>query len=505
MQRNEIESVLILGGGTAGWMAAASLASRFEGSGLKVTLVESEDLGVIGVGEATVPYMKEFVAELGISEPDFMKETSATYKLGIDFVDWLAQGRSFFHSFGGYGATHRRVPFHHYWARACAQGKFSNLDDYCLPALMARHNKFALPNFKKQTELTSFNYAFHLDAIAFARMLSAHAQKKGVERVEGEVINWALCDATGAVASVTLKTGQTLRADLFIDCSGFKGVLIEQALKTGYEDWSNWLLCNSAVAVQSAGDGQMPPYTRAKASTAGWQWKIPLQQRDGNGYVYSNNFISDDEALSGLLGEISGTAITDPKLIRFVTGMRKKIWNKNVFALGLASGFMEPLESTSIYLVQSSLDILFAHFPTKQFDERLIARANDASRRRQERLRDFLILHYWPNQRHGESFWDACRNMIVPSSLSERLMEFKAVGQVSLDDVDFFRMPNWLAMFAGLDILPDHYHPLAGAMDAAVLDEMLGGMRTSLSSFVHKLPTQAEFIRANASILSFEH
>lgn len=495
MSDTRIRSIVIVGGGTAGWMSACALANRFRTC--KITLVESAEIGTVGVGEATVPYLKEFLKDLKIDEQDFIKHTRATYKLGIDFDGWHKPGERFLHPFAGYGARIARIPFHHFWTKLKQQNTALELDAYCLASQMARHNKFALPKTNCDVELSSFNYAFHFDANLFAQYLSKIAQQLGVTRIESRVTRVNQCVDSGFIKSLELTNSETINGELFIDCSGFKGLLIEETLKTGYEDWRHWLPCDRAVAVPCASKGEPAPYTRSLAMEAGWQWRIPLQHRVGNGYVYASSYLSDDEALAQLQKNLQGEALAEPKLIPFITGLRKQTWNKNVFSIGLASGFLEPLESTSIYLVQSSLDIFINHFPNNRFDPVLIASVNHILRQRQERLRDFLIFHYAANQRHGQKFWDDCRSMTLPESLTQRIKTFRHIAQVPLDELDFFRTNSWLAMFAGFNITADYYHPIVDDFDPQLLEQELQTIAHNIQTTVMTLPSHKDFIQRN--------
>ncbi|WP_039915885.1 tryptophan halogenase family protein [Cellvibrio mixtus] len=494
---SRIRSIVIVGGGTAGWMTAAALANRFKQSVTKITLVESVEIGIIGVGEATVPYIKEFLQDLNVNEVDFMRATKATYKLGIDFDGWYKPGEKFIHPFAGYGARIARIPFHHYWAKMRMQKKAQALDAYCLAVQMARHNKFALPKANNDLELSSFNYAFHFDAGLFAHYLSGIAQTLGVKRIQANVKQVNQCPDSGFIRSLGLDTGEIIEGEFFIDCSGFNGLLIEQTLKTGYENWNQWLRCDRAVAMPCTSELTPASATRSLAMEAGWQWRIPLQHRVGNGYVYCSDFISDDIAAEKLRENLEGGALADPKFIRFTTGMRKKAWNKNVFCVGLASGFMEPLESTSIYLIQSSLALLLNHFPNKQYNQTLIDTVNSNLRTRQEKLRDFLILHYHANQRHGQKFWDECRHMSIPETLAVRIDHFKKTCQPQVDELDFFGTNSWLAMFSGFNIQPDYYHPVVDDFDEQDVERELANINQKILNTVAQLPTHKEFIQKN--------
>jgi len=492
-----IQSIVIVGGGTAGWMTAAALAKRFAENPIRITLVESADIGTIGVGEATVPFIKEFLTNLDINEIEFIQATNATYKLGICFDGWKQQGHSFLHPFAGYGARIDNIPFHHFWIKMMKLNQAKELDAYCLSSQIARAHKFALPKPNPDVELSSFNYAFHFDATLFAQYLSNYAQKLGVKRIEATVLSVTQNPTTGFINALHLSNEQKIEGELFIDCSGFKGLLIEETLKTGYENWTQWLPCDRAVAIPCDSNGELAPYTRSLACEAGWQWRIQLQYRTGNGYVYSSNHISDEHAVEKLTENLEGKALASPKLMRFVTGMRKQSWHKNVFAIGLASGFLEPLESTSIYMIQESINLLIDNFPNKNWHPQLITESNKALRIRQEKLRDFIILHYCLNERHGESFWDACRTMSPPDTLNEQIERFKNTAQVAVTHLDFFRTNSWLAMFAGFNRIPDYYHPFVDNFDEALVAQELRNIANGITNAVTGLPSHQEFIQKN--------
>lgn len=507
MSDSHTRSIVILGGGTAGWMAAAALAKRFSRSTTRITLIESEAIGTIGVGEATVPFIKEFLQDLQINEVEFMRATNATYKLGIDFDGWHKPGEKFIHPFGGYGARIARIPFHHYWLKLRAQNRAQSLDAYSLAVQMARANKFALPKTNNDIELSQFNYAFHFDAGLFAQYLARLAQNLGVTRIEAKVTQVEQDADSGFIRALQLDNHARITGDFFIDCSGFQGLLIEQTLKTGYENWSHWLRCDRAVALPCSRTQAPAPATRALAMEAGWQWRIPLQHRVGNGYVYCSDYIADADAEQKLRTNLEGEALADAKLIRFTTGMRKQIWNKNVFCLGLASGFMEPLESTSIYLIQSSINLLLNHFPNCRNSsvggnpsssyQTLAKTVNKNLRIRQEKLRDFLILHYCANQRQGQAFWDDCRQMEIPDSLQERIEHFVATGQPQVDELDFFGTHSWLAMFSGFHKLANYYHPVVDDFDSQALEQELGAISRSIHNTVASLPSHDTFLQKN--------
>lgn len=399
MSCNKIENIIIVGGGTAGWMAASSLANFLKNTPTKISVIESPTIATVGVGEATLPTIRGFNFSLGIDELDVIKKTQATFKLGIEFKDWYKIGHSFFHPFAQYGLKVNGVDFHHYWQKMRSVGDKTNISDYCLPILMAKMGRFCQPSERPTTPLAKYAYAYHFDALLYSDYLRQYALNLGVERLEKTVVDVSLNTSNGFIQSLYLDDGNHLPGDLFIDCSGFQGILIEQALKTGYENWSHWLPCDRAVAIQSENKSDPLPYTRAIAQKAGWQWRIPLQHRQGNGYVYASQHLSDEEAYLSLTRDIGGSLLNEANWLHFTTGVRKKFWNKNCVALGLAGGFLEPLESTSIGLIQTGLAKLHTFFPHQGFDQCLIDEANRLSQAEFERVRDFLILHYNASQR----------------------------------------------------------------------------------------------------------
>lgn len=494
MSDSKLDKIIIVGGGTAGWMAAASLAHFLKDSATEVELIESSDIGTVGVGEATLPGIRDFNIALGIDEVDFIKKTQATFKLGIEFVDWYRKGAAFFHPFSGYGINMNGVGFHHYVTRTRRMGEAIDMADYSLSTVMSRLNKFAQPKPSPPTPLAEFNYAFHLDAVLYARYLRDYAIKRGVRRYDDKVVNVKLKPENGFIESLVLEGGKEIHGDFFIDCSGFQGLLIEQALKTGYEDWRHWLPCDSAAAVQSESSAPPTPYTRATTREAGWQWRIPLQHRMGNGYVYCSQFISDAEAENVLLDNLEGNPISKPRLLKFVTGRRKQFWNKNCAALGLAGGFMEPLESTSISLIQAGISNIQLFFPDKSFNPDDIKEANRRSQLEFERIRDFLILHYKSTQRDDSPLWNYCRNMNIPETLEHKINVFKRRGHLIKHEMESFEDSSWLSMYNGFNIVPELYDSRADRISAEDLRQGLMQMKNSVRKAAEHAPTHAEFI-----------
>ncbi|URL58608.1 tryptophan 7-halogenase [Luteibacter flocculans] len=491
-----ITPIVIVGGGTAGWMAAAALA-RVLGKRATVRLVESEDIGTVGVGEATVPHIKAFNNLLGINEADFVMRTQGTFKLGIQFNDWTRPGDSYIHGFGTMGHDLGLTPFHQFWIKGRLAGLAADLHDYSVNTVAATRGKFlpAPTDVPASNPLGGMAYAYHFDASLYARYLREFSEARGVQRTEGKVRNVELHPESGHVAAIVMDDGERIEGTLFIDCSGFRGLLIEGALQSGYEDWSQWLPCDRALAVPCAKVAEPTPYTRSTARPAGWQWRIPLQHRTGNGYVYCSRYISDDEAAATLLANLDGPALGDPRPLRFVTGMRKKAWNKNVVALGLASGFMEPLESTSIHMIQAGISKLLQLFPADGvMDPLLIDRYNAQTRFESERIRDFLVLHYHATERADSPFWDYCRTMAIPASLQENIDLFRQSGRFFRNGDEMFGVVSWVQVMIGQGILPAGYDPLADQLPDEELPKFLASIRDVVSRNVDLLPTHQQFI-----------
>jgi tryptophan halogenase len=489
-----IRDVLIVGGGTAGWMAAAALARITRNGVTKITVVESDEIGIVGVGEATIPPIISFNQLLGIDEDDFLRQTQGSIKLGIEFVDWARLGHTYFHPFGTYGVDIDAVKFHQFWLKRHLAGVDADIGDYNLSTIAARLGRFTRPSPDPATVLSSLKYAYHFDASLYARYLRAYAEKRGVVRREGKIVDVALRGEDGFIEAVVLENGTRLEADLFIDCSGFRGLLIEQALKTGYEDWSHWLPCDRAVAVPSESAGPPTPFTRSTARAAGWQWRIPLQHRVGNGYVYCSRHISDDEAAATLLANLDSNALAAPRFLRFTTGRRKKAWNKNCVALGLASGFLEPLESTSIHLIQAGISKLLALFPQRDFNPAEIAEYNRLTAIQIEQIRDFIILHYKATTRDDAPLWRSCAAMSVPETLERKMELFRSGGRVFRYEDDLFSDTSWIAVMLGQDITPRSYDPVVDSVG----DEAVAGNFSRLKDIIKRtaeaMPTHSAFL-----------
>jgi tryptophan halogenase len=487
-----IRDVIIVGGGTAGWMAAAALASTM-GEQLRIRLVESETIGTVGVGEATIPAIRLFNGLVGIDENDFIRSTQGTFKLGIEFQNWGRIGERYMHAFGQIGQSLDLIEFWQYWLRARHEGVAEPLGHYSFNETAAREGRFARVPRIPNTELDGLSWAFHFDAGLYARYLRSLAETAGVVRTEGTIVDVTLGGENGFVQSVTLDSGEVIAGELFIDCSGFRGLLIEEALKTGYDDWTHWLPCDRAIALPSENSGPPRPYTQSIAHQAGWQWRIPLQHRTGNGHVFCSDFMSEDEAAAILLANVEGKPMADPRTLPFRTGMRRKGWNRNVVALGLSSGFMEPLESTSIHLIQNGIAKLISHFPDRGF-----AQANvDAYNRRvsydYERIRDFIVLHYHANQR-DEPFWARCREAPIPDTLRDKIELFRATGRVFREQEELFVEAGWFQVLTGQNVVPETWHPLADVLTRDELAGFLGDIRTIVSTNAARLPSHLDFI-----------
>ncbi|WP_420008345.1 tryptophan halogenase family protein [Xanthomonas sacchari] len=491
-----LRNLVIVGGGTAGWMAAAALA-RVLGPDYRITLIESEQIGIVGVGEATVPHIKAFNNLLGINEAEFVRHTQGSFKLGIEFADWQRPGKSYVHGFGTeIGHPLGLLPFQQYWFKQALAGKARPLGAYTLNTVAAKRDRFmtSATDVPPNSPLANIAYAYHFDAALYAGFLRRYAEQRGVTRREGIVEEVQLHPESGDVRAVRLASGETIAGDLFIDCSGFRGLLIEQALHTGYHDFSHWLPCDRALAVPCAKVGPPTPYTRATARAAGWQWRIPLQHRTGNGYVYCSAHISDDEAAATLLANLDGPALADPRPLRFVTGRRKQVWNRNVIALGLASGFMEPLESTSIHLVQSGISKLLELFPREGISPVLVRRYNDRIAFEFDRIRDFLLLHYHATERDDSAFWRHCRSMPITPELQETLELFRDSGRFYRNGDEMFAEISWVQVMVGQGILPRAYHPLVDQVPQADLERFMASVEQTIGHCADAMPPHQAFI-----------
>lgn len=488
-----IRNIVIVGGGTAGWMSAAAL-SRVLGKSHNIHLVESEEIGTVGVGEATIPPLAVFNKVLGLDEDDFLRQTQGTIKLGIEFTDWTRIGHRYMHAFGAVGRPLGMTHFHHFWLRAHALGLDDDWEQYLLNSVAARRLRYGRPEQRRRTPLDPVMHAFHFDAGLYAAYLRRFSENLGVVRTEGKIRQVVLNAFSGHVDAVEMENGTRINGDLFLDCSGFRGLLIEGALGTGFEDWSHWLPCDRAWAVPCALGGEFTPYTRSTARPAGWQWRIPLQHRIGNGHVYSSRHMSDDEAVSILMANLDGEAQAEPRQLRFTAGRRKKMWNRNVIAVGLASGFLEPLESTSIHLVQSAVSRILMALPNGSIDKVEVDDFNAKSQLEYERIRDFIILHYKATEREDTSFWRECKHRDIPAELDRRMRYFQSHGRVSRIYDELFMEVNWIQVFLGQGVMPKSFHPLAEQLTEGELREFLGEVKSMIEHEVAAMPTHAEFI-----------
>jgi tryptophan 7-halogenase len=491
--------IVIVGGGTSGWMTAAAFAKVLKGR-YPITLIESDEIGTVGVGEATIPPIILFNAMLELDENEFMRQTQATFKLGIEFVNWGRLGDRFIHGFGVIGQDTWTVDFHQYWLKQYLAGKAKELDAYSINTMACLHDKFMRPRADMpKSPLSQISYAFHFDASLYARYLRAYSEARGVERIEGRIVEVQLRDGDGYVSAVRLNSGASVAGELFIDCSGFRGLLIEGALHSGFEDWTHWLPCDRAVAVPCRSAHELHPYTRSTARQAGWQWRIPLQHRIGNGYVFSSKYLSEDEATSVLLGNLDGEPLAAPRTIRFTTGRRKLGWNRNVVAVGLSSGFLEPLESTSIHLVQKSIQHLLAFFPTAGFDAADRDKYNEVMRLEYEWVRDFIILHYKATERTDTPFWNYTRAMEVPEFLERRMNLFRTHGRLFREGNELFTKVSWLQVMHGQRFRAQSYHPLADLLTEKEIADYLDEVAGVIEACTRVMPTHARFIAENCA------
>lgn len=480
--------ILIVGGGTAGWMCAAALSRRFAAANLQITLVESEQIGTVGVGEATIPHLRYFNERLGFREPDFLQATSATYKLGIEFINWGQVGEAYIHPFGVFGKKFRDVGFHHLWNRYRHEHPDESLFDYSVSVLAAARGKFAYPSNNPADPLSEYSYAFHIDASRYAAFLRSHAESWGVRRQEGKIVQVHQHPDSGDITKISLDNGTELEADFFIDCSGFQSLLLGKTLGAPFVDWSHWLPCNRAIAVPTTSNGPPLPYTKATAHTAGWQWRIPLQHRTGNGHVYSSDYMSDDEALAILRRNLDGEELAEPRQLMFTAGRRNQTWVKNCLGVGLASGFLEPLESTSIYLIQIAIMKLMELFPRTGDNQVRRDEFNQQMNHEYERIKDFLILHYHATRRTDSRFWNYCRTMPIPDSLHESMEAFKRTGYLKPYKNGLFMVPSWVAVFIGQGVLPESWHPAANEWEASRLHKNMQELKETMKAAAERLP-----------------
>jgi tryptophan halogenase len=494
MNDNRVRKVVIVGGGTAGWMTAAALSHALDLRQCSVTLIESDDIGTIGVGEATIPTIHWFNQIVGLNEKEFMKETHATYKLGIEFKDWTRPGHRYFHPFGRYGLPSDGISFQHRWLRAQLEGHADCFEDYSLNTVAALQGRFEFPATDPRSLLSTLGYAYHFDASLYAKYLRRRSEAKGIRRLEGKVEKIDRHPHTGFIAAVHTHRGDDIAGDLFIDCSGMRGLLIEGVLQTGFEDWSHWLPCDRAVAVPSARVGPPQPFTRSTAREAGWQWRIPLQHRTGNGYVFRGEYISDDEAAASLLGNLDGPPMAEPRFIPFKPGRRLKMWQKNVVAIGLAGGFLEPLESTSIHFIQSGIAKLLSLFPTRDCDPCTVEQYNRVTAEEIIGVRDFLVLHYHSTAERSGPLWEHCRAMPLPDSLKNKEEIFSRTGRIILSPDELFRDSSWFAVLTGQGHAPKDYNPLIDSVSSEENLAHLQRTKANIRMTAAKMPEHSSFL-----------
>ena len=494
---SRLERVVIVGGGTAGWMAAAAMSRYFDDGRRTVTVVESDAIGTVGVGEATIPPIRNFNAMLDIEENAFLRETRGTFKLGIEFVNWGRPGDRYFHPFGTHGHDLHGIAFHQLWLRergtnGAAAG---DIAEYSMSSMAAALQRFGRPSAAAKPPLSEIAYAFHFDASLYAAFLRRLAERQGAKRIEGRIVDVHRDGESGDVTALQLEKGESVEGQLFVDCSGFRGLLIEEALETGYEDWSRWLPMDRAIAMPTANPASPDPFTRATAHGAGWQWRIPLQHRTGNGHVFCSAHMEEDEARDILAANVEGEPLAEPRTLRFLTGMRRKAWNRNVVSLGLSSGFIEPLESTSIHLIQNGIARLFALFPDWPVTPLERDEYNRGMRELYEDVRDFVILHYKATQRDDTEFWRYVRDMEVPDSLARRMELWARRGRVFRENAELFTLPSWVAVMLGQNIVPERHDPIADTLDPSKVAQAMAQMRQSYRVTAERLPSQEQFLR----------
>jgi tryptophan halogenase len=492
---SQLKNFVIVGGGSAGWMTAAALSSLLDPKDVSITVVESDQIGTIGVGEATIPHILNFNALLGIPEDEFMRATQATFKLGIEFRDWRRLGDAYIHPFSNHGADMHGISFHQFWLQTRAHGNEHPIQDYSMCAMAAMQNKFVLPDPNPRSVLSQIRYAYHFDASLYAAFLRKYAEKRGVRRIEGKVDQVLQAPETGFLTGLKLENGETVAGDFFFDCTGFAALLFDRTLGVPYIDWSHWLPCDSVHAVGCRHEGPLTPYTRATAKTAGWQWRIPTQSRTGNGHVYAREFMSDDEAVSVLLKGVTGEVIGSPRTIRFKTGRRQEFWKKNCIAIGLSAGFVEPLESTSLWLIQEGISKFIYLFPYAATPDVIRDQYNSVLRSKFEQVRDFIVLHYFATERDDSPFWNYCRNMSIPDSLKDKIALFREGGRIFRYQDELFSEPSWVAVFLGQNIVPKVCDPIVANLPPEDVRRSVDSMHTAMLNAASKMPTHEEFIK----------
>lgn len=492
--QQHIRRVIIVGGGTAGWMTAAALSTVLRKDICEIELIESDAIGIVGVGEATIPAIHDFNRKIGLDEQDFMRQTNATFKLGIEFVDWAKKGDAYMHPFGRHGFDINGVSFHHYWLDEYRRGGATQFGEYCVPFVAGKAGRFALPVSDPRSVLSTYSYAFHFDASLYAKFLRRVAESRGVTRTEGRIVDVELDGESGFIESVQLESGRKIAGDLFIDCSGFRALLIGEALGVDYESWRHWLPCDRAVAMPSRNTDTLDPYTRATALAAGWQWRIPLQHRTGNGHVYCSEYVSDDEARTILLDNIERDALAEPRFLRFTAGKRRRMWEKNCVAVGLSGGFLEPLESTSIYLIQAAIMKLIERFPDREFSDINRDDYNAQIGRAFDQVRDFIILHYKATSRDDSEFWRYCRDMTVPEELDYKMRTFRERGHVVYSRRELFIDTNWISVFLGQHVLPESTDLRVDCTPSDKISAQLARMHEMIKRAAATMPSHEETI-----------
>ena len=492
---NRIRKIVVCGGGTAGWMAAAALARMLGTDQVAVTLIESSEIGTVGVGEATIPPFLQFNQMLGLDEAEFMRATGATYKLGIEFVDWLRPGHRYLHPFGMFGADMKEVSFHHFWLRAVSLGMSDDLTPFSAETMAANAGRFAKTGGNRP-DGPRINYAYQFDAAAYAKLLRNFAGNLGVKRIDAKIGDVILCPNKGEIEAVILADGRRIDGDFFIDCTGFRALLISKMRGSEFEDWSHWLPCNRAVAVPCARSTEPTPLTRTTARSAGWQWRIPLQHRTGNGTVYCDAFGDEQLIVDELIGSLDGEPIADPNPLRFSAGRRKQSWIGNCLAVGLSSGFLEPLESTSIHLIQTAISWFLSFFPSREVAPVIVARFNADMDAHVSGIRDFIVSHYTLTERDDSEFWRYCQAMAVPDTLTERIEHFRHRGEVFARHGELFKEANWFAVLYGQGVRPVGWHPVADSMSTGALRQNMGQIATILAERVNGMPSHGAALRA---------
>lgn len=494
-QQTRLKKIVIVGGGSAGWMTAAALSSLLPKGTASLTLIESDKIGTVGVGEATIPDMINFNAMLGINEAEFLKATKGTFKLGIEFIDWGKKGESYLHPFGQHGVDMQGIDFHQYWLHSKASGEKTDLQDFSICAVAAAKNKFSLPNPNPKSVLSHLRYAYHIDATLYAKYLRNYAEQRDVQRVEGIVAAVDQTPENGEISELTLEGGQKIQGDFFFDCTGFRALLTEKTLGVAFRDWSHWLPCDTAQTVATERVGPLLPYTKATAKTAGWQWRIPTQHRTGNGHIYSSRYMNDNEAKDILLDGLDSKPIGEPRKIRFKTGCRETFWTKNCISIGLSAGFLEPLESTSLYLIQMGISRFISLFPTANVSTVVRDEYNTQMQKEFDQVRDFIILHYAATERDDSPFWNYCRTMDIPDSLKRKMNLFQEAGRVFRYDDELFSKPSWVAVCIGQNILPKAVDPIVSSLPAEQVNHSLNSMRAAMNKTAQNMPTHEEFLQ----------